>query len=246
MKITSILPFCAMSAFFASNVGACPCHTNPLTPEQWQKFRAQYHSPAPRRKTASSTMPTLPQFGTSAPWGGSDKTRWRPEAILANATSAALNQAWSLPGTQDAVVAVPVKMLRSQWHPYGDGQSNAVVSFGETWDGYAPPLVATLIRRRDGSISVELRFDAKLAYSGNRIRIRYGSRDVKITGTRDGHGPLIAQWAPPPELGWDSSTQSQVAFVQPDGWNDWFHSASGTRSKRSLIWWQSFPPEAEA
>src|SRR5438067_5995341 len=58
--------------------------------------------------TTSSGMPYLPAPGGSGaltPWGGTDPTRWRPEAIMANAASQALNEAWSRSGVTDAIVA---------------------------------------------------------------------------------------------------------------------------------------------
>src|SRR3989442_13951675 len=38
-------------------------------------------------------LPTANGTGRLTPWGGPDPTRWRPEAIMANAASAALNEA---------------------------------------------------------------------------------------------------------------------------------------------------------
>src|SRR5205823_4886368 len=45
----------------------------------------------------SAGIPVLPSpsgTGVLSPWGGTDPTRWRPEAILANGASAAMNDAW--------------------------------------------------------------------------------------------------------------------------------------------------------
>src|SRR5205823_10041565 len=59
----------------------------------------------------SGGMPFLPApggTGALTPWGGTDATRWRPEAIMANAASQALNEAWSRTGTTDAIVAMPM------------------------------------------------------------------------------------------------------------------------------------------
>src|SRR5437763_500888 len=75
--------------------------------------------PEPITETTSETllaggMPELPSAtGTGAltPWGGTDATRWRPEAIMANASSRALNDAWSRADVDDAIVAMPIRML---------------------------------------------------------------------------------------------------------------------------------------
>lgn len=90
-------------------------------------------------------MPRLPESGGQGAlvaWGGNDSAKWAPESILANATSRALNNAWSRPNVIDALVAVPVRMVYSQpiedkdprpsvdfARPYGDGQTNAGVLF---------------------------------------------------------------------------------------------------------------------
>src|SRR5262245_40277388 len=71
----------------------------------------------------TGSIPVLPTT-----WGGGDPGRWRPEAILANAVSEAMNRAWGLPGARDVVVAVPVHMLSSEFFEFGDGQANAAVS----------------------------------------------------------------------------------------------------------------------
>src|SRR5687767_11696675 len=67
---------------------------------------------------AERRPPVLPQADSAAPWGGTDRARWRPEAALANAASAALNDAWKDPETRDAVAAVSVTMLGSELFPY--------------------------------------------------------------------------------------------------------------------------------
>src|SRR5262249_37685099 len=73
-------------------------------------------------------MPMLPfegGSGSTAPWGGSNADNWRPEAVLANATSEALNTAWAMGAVKDVRVAVPVKLLDSGFTEFGDGQANA-------------------------------------------------------------------------------------------------------------------------
>src|SRR4051812_797682 len=95
----------------------------------------------------TSKMPMLPWAGgtgATAPWGGSDASRWRPEAIMANAMSEALNDAWAQTDVKDAIVAVPVKMLNSGFREFGDGQSNAAPSF-EWWKQSRPPVLATIV-----------------------------------------------------------------------------------------------------
>src|SRR5207247_819532 len=98
--------------------------------------------------TTSGGLPLLPApggTGALTPWGGTDPTRWRPEAIMANAASQALNEAWSRTGVQDAIVAMPMHMLNSNFYEFGDGQANVAPSF-EGWHESRPPVVATLLK----------------------------------------------------------------------------------------------------
>src|SRR4051812_298030 len=62
------------------------------------------------------TIPVLPAAGGTGdltPWGGADASKWRPEAILANAASEAMNAGWSRSGVNDVVVAIPLKLWSS-------------------------------------------------------------------------------------------------------------------------------------
>ena len=63
--------------------------------------------------------------GRHVPWGGSDTSRWKPEAIIANAASARINAAWKDTRVVDALVAIPTKLIDSRFNPYGDGQTNS-------------------------------------------------------------------------------------------------------------------------
>lgn len=173
--------------------------------------------------------PVLPHRGGSgdlSPWGGTDASRWRPEATLANAVSATLNEVWARPSTRDVVVAVPLRMWKSDHHPYGDGQSNAVPSFEGFPAKDRPPVVATFVTAKDASgsrSSVAFRLDRALG-STTTIEIAYFAADghmnkVDVGGHIDGAGDVVAEWTPPFEV----TLASDVAFaVHPKGWNDWF------------------------
>jgi hypothetical protein len=118
----------------------------------------------------SASMPTLPWAGGTgalSPWGGADPNRWRPEAVMANAASEALNMAWTEAGVREAIVAVPVKMLSSNFFEFGDGQSNAAPSF-EWWGSKRPPVVATLLRYAAAPTKIVFKFDRDLPYAGTR------------------------------------------------------------------------------
>ncbi len=177
----------------------------------------------------TAKMPTLPWAGGSgatSPWGGTDPTRWRPEAMMANAMSAALNSAWARADVKDAVVAVPVKMLNSGFREFGDGQANAAPSF-EWWHESRPPIVATLVKFNNAPTKVVFKLDHALPYNGNQLEVRWTSSDVPevatLTLTANAAGDKTVEWTPPASLGWDNPPiYSTVALVHPQGWGDWF------------------------
>jgi hypothetical protein len=179
--------------------------------------------------SGTQPMPLLPfegGTGDQSPWGGSDPTRWRPEAVLANAASEALNGAWSRSFVKDAITAVPVKMLSSDFFEFGDGQSNAAPSF-EWWSSKRPPIVATLIRFNDGSPSrVVIRIDRDLPITSGGIEIRWTSSDVPqlavLVASKTSAGDWTAEWTPPASLGLDASIATTTMLIHPQGWNDWF------------------------
>ena len=177
---------------------------------------------------SSVTIPLLPWAGGTGaltPWGGTDPNRWRPEAILANATSEALNAAWAQPNVREAIVAVPVTMIPSDFFEFGDGQSNAAPSF-EWWASKRPPVVATLVRSTGAPTKITLRFDRDLPYGGARFIVRFTSngapKEIALDAIVDGAGHKVATWAPPPELGLDSGISRATMLVHPEGWGDWF------------------------
>jgi hypothetical protein len=182
---------------------------------------------------ATLSIPVLPTAAGAngvQPWGGWDPARWRPEAILANATSEALNSAWALPGVKDAIVAVPVRMQQSDFYEFGDGQANAAPSL-ESWSGRRPPVVATLVHFSGASSIILIRFDRDHHLQGGALEVGYlvGSgalKRVPLTATQNADGDWVASWTVPAELGWDGSPASllsnQTVLVHPAGWSDWF------------------------
>jgi len=67
----------------------------------------------------------------------------------------------------DVVVSVPVAILRSDFHPYGDGQSNSSLNFGSGWSEPRPQFLATLIRHSSGVTTIRFRFDRSLDLASN-------------------------------------------------------------------------------
>ena len=177
--------------------------------------------------TARARPPLLPSAGGTgdlAPWGGPDSSRWRPEAVLANATSDALNRAWALPGVVDAVAAVPIRMLESQFSEFGDGQLNAATNFGP-WSAPRPQVVATMVDFSDAPRKIFLRFDRTMALTASMFEVAYyagGARKiVTLPITRSAVGDFEAEWIVPAEIGFGLLSNAAVV-VHPQGWNDWF------------------------
>ena len=192
---------------------ACPAGhagAHPVSKREWSAFKKKYKA-RPHRKIASDT-----------PWGGSDSSGWRPEAVLANSASSQLNL------SPDAVVAVPVIISQSTFHPYGDGQSNAAIDFG-SWHEKRPPLVAVLTGLNSEELSATFTFDHALPVSKNSVEINYvtddGTRKAVVltdTVTRNAGGDLIAVWKPDSKIHWGLSTQTLGIWIRPTGWTDWF------------------------
>jgi Starch binding domain len=187
---------------------------------------------------ALSAIPKLPSptgTGALSPWGGGNPATWRPEAIVANASSAALNEAFALPNVVDATAAVPVKMKDFGFEEFGDGQVEAAPSF-ETWKGTTPPLVAVLVKFGDGHLEARMRFAAATDTSVVVRTVVDGvEKIVTLAAARSG-SDLTATWNVPAELGWDSTFSKSVALVRPASQTDWFPLAFRipTRLSRDL------------
>ncbi len=141
-----------------------------------------------------------------APWGGSDPARWSPEAIVANAVTAELQRD---PGAR---VSVPVALWRSQYAPYGDGQTNAAAAFVH-WSGPRPPVIGT----RHGA-RIEIRFDRTLPFSGDTFELWApdGTWLQSVPSTRTPAGDWLIVLADPP------AAAAERMVVSPRGWRDGF------------------------
>jgi hypothetical protein len=124
----------------------------------------------------------------------------------------------------DAVVAVPVKMISSQFSEFGDGQLNAVPGFGQ-WSAPRPQVVATMVDFANAPRKVLVRFDRSLALRASSFEVAYfvnGSRKiVELPITHGPEGDFEAEWLVPTEVGFDLLSNS-AAVIHPKDWNDWF------------------------
>jgi hypothetical protein len=193
---------------------------------------------------ATRVMPLLPSIGGSgplSPWGGSDISRHRSEAMIANAASAALNDAWSYADVEDAIAAVPVRMISSGFRQFGDGQANAEASF-EWWREKRPPVVATLVKFRSGESRVYFRFDRALPIQRGDFEVR-GTYDgvwapaQSFTAVRDANGDWVGEFIPSVTTSFTGALYDGVNLVHPVGWRDWFpiHFRQPVRSTDELV-----------
>jgi hypothetical protein len=195
LPLFTLLPLLALA-------GACANH--PTTP-------AEVASSA----EINERHPALPED-----WGGANASRWRPEAVIANVASQALNDAWRDPATRDVIVAVPTNMLGSDLYPYGDGQSNAAPSFNNWPTKERPPVIATLIDRGDQGSVIRIRLDRTLPTTATIAKLRApGQQTIDLALTIDSSGDRIG------ELTTSATTAffTRNAFaVIPDGWRAGF------------------------
>jgi hypothetical protein len=174
----------------------------------------------------TSRPPILPHaggIGAETPWGGLDAAHWRPEAMLANATSDGLNRGWALSNVTDVLVSVPVKMVASGFAEYGDGQRNAIADFGPWTTRERPPLTSVLVRFDSAQPKVLFRVDRTIATNTIEVVYYVGTERklVEMPTTRTQDGDAEASFIVPDEL--DLGPLSNVAFAaHPKGWNDWF------------------------
>jgi hypothetical protein len=216
---------------------SCPTggdHANTTSATQTQSYWRRFSKSPPKhaRKPADAGGWGALPSEKNHPWGG-DGSRWKPEAILANAVSEALNDGFAQAGVRDVLVAIPVRMQPGKGpanRPYGDGQTNALVSLGDNWNQKQPPLVASLLLFQNGGVKIKLRFHRSLSFGAEpSIEIAYvassGTRSGKLGPvTRSADGDYETEWAPSAQEmpAWGTMFQNQVAFVRPTGWKDWF------------------------
>lgn len=125
-------------------------------------------------------------------FGGSDSKRWTYEAALANVVTTQIRAGFAKDDVADVIVSIPVLLHDSTYFQYGDGQSNATISFGPTWANIMPskqpPLVVRTERLKDGSLRESIVFHPSL----------------KITSYEK------------------KKFNSRITYIRPQGWNDWF------------------------
>jgi hypothetical protein len=133
----------------------------PNRPHQsaWEKYWKAHHLGMKKNNQTTRTPSAVDttSWSQDRPWGGKDSSLWKSEAIVANAASDALLRGFAQTNAQEVLVSIPVKMLYGNVRPYGDGQTNALVTLG-SYRGTYPPLVASWISFSDGTKMLNIRF----------------------------------------------------------------------------------------
>lgn len=169
-------------------------------------------------------LPDPSRGNGKVPWGGTHPEKWRPEAIVANAASWLMNEAWDQPDVVDVVVSIPGKFEIGWKNPYDDGQSNAMMHFNQ-WRHSTPPMIAALVFKADGTQSVVIWLAKEYVHNPQYIELmspKVPSVQTKLKLKTLPSGAVVAQWNPPPELGWKSLQQTESVFVRPGpDFSDW-------------------------
>jgi hypothetical protein len=222
-----------LMVFVVQSSLACPVGQSGPSPSEQKKERKEAQELREKeaqelrkrgygRKIASDqSIPLLPSASSARPWGGKDKKKWRPEAILANAVSRALNKAWKKPEVVDVIVSVPVKMIPTKERPYGDGQTNASVAFGPDWMSREPQLVTSLLRFKNGQRFMEILFSRSVTIKESKVTVKMfagSNKDELVNLTLDRSG-YHGTWKVPEDIEFGDLTGSKVIWIHPLGWD---------------------------
>ncbi|MEZ4741132.1 MAG: hypothetical protein R3B45_01565 [Bdellovibrionota bacterium] len=181
----------------------------------------------------------LPSPHSNNAWGGDDSSKWQPEAVYANAISDFINRLWTMQSVQDVLVSIPLTFLDSGINPYGDGQTNARVTFNSAWTKKSAPFRSGLIRKFDGTSIIVFEFSPELSLTQTKIEIAYrdsqgASKAIVLDADSGANGWLTSTWSSiPQDMYWgksvdvmaagDGSASSYTFFVRPSpNFNDWF------------------------
>jgi hypothetical protein len=238
--LTIALAALIFTSHFPLSVWACAVQGPKLNEKQWASMKSKLKNQKnsfPRSPSALVKPPTLPSFSGSGPlvaWGSGNSKGFRPEAVMANAASKALNDGWSQADVKDVKVAIPTHFSDSGFHPYGDGQSNTAPDFHSAWGQDRPQLVATLMEFNSGKSKVQFQFDRTIqrdpkAAAPIEIEIYYMTNNgspkrLKVPLKKNSAGDFIADWSEvPSDLQWSDAFQNKAVLVRPQpSFQDWF------------------------
>lgn len=209
---------------------ACPIGKTGLSDQQKKELLKTTHHNHSKRKVSS--IPQLPDTTSAQPWGGKDQNKWKPESVLANATSFWLNKGWSKKNVEDVLVSVPVRMIFTgdDNRVYGDGQTNASLKFGDGWNYKHPQLIATLVKFKDGRRTIDFNFAEELKFSSPNFSVtafvkdssgNYQRKDYQLK-VKKVKKAVLANWVVPSEVAFGDLNANRVIWIRPQGWDSSF------------------------
>jgi hypothetical protein len=214
-----LLLWATLLAFELRDARACPsapADAKPLSLQEWNAFKL---GRKPRKPAAFE-----PSYHFE-PWGGPNPRNWEPEAIVANAASHQLNKSDDFKEfITDEYVAIPVQILQSNDHPYGDGQTNSALALG-TWptSRKKPPLEAVLSHLKSGHARVLLAFDSHVRFEPLTVEIKASFEDGSPSGRKEQitlpartieNDDHVVEWRP--------RSAPTSLWARPSGMHDWF------------------------
>jgi hypothetical protein len=114
------------------------------------------------------------------PFGGPKESNQKLEAVIANVIQRELKAGYAKPNIKRVIVSLPVQFNKSNYFPYGDGQSNAHVDFGDYWKERVPPVVARREIYKDGTSRLEIFFAKSLGFKDHSIEQSGSNTFIKV------------------------------------------------------------------
>ncbi len=127
------------------------------------------------------------------PFGGEGSDNLAFEAVLANKLMNQFNSSNLNSKIKEILIGIPVKILESNHHPFGDGQSNATFNYGNYWKSKNPIVIVRREVLKSGEVKDYFEWDASLNIVNN-----------------------------PDELNIIKINQDDL-FFKPKSWRDWFY-----------------------
>jgi hypothetical protein len=121
------------------------------------------------------------------PFGGFLKSKWKMEAIIANAIDAELDIGYAKPNIARVVVSLPAHLHSSNHHSFPDNQTNARVDFGEYWKEKVAPVIARREIYKDGTTKMEVSFAPSLKVKEYDLQMVGSSTFIRPKGSVDSY-----------------------------------------------------------
>lgn len=108
-----------------------------------------------------------------APFGGNDPSRWTTEAWLSNVLMDEFSKSDANTNLRDVIMTIPAQLIQSTYFPFGDGQSNAHLTYGPFWKIPAPIVILKREFYKNGSIKDIVIWHPSLGLSSDPAKMDY-------------------------------------------------------------------------